>query len=197
MTDCSGHDCWHELFNNKCGDPYHLIHNLQERLKNTDTVRVEVNMFNMSMIVVLIPHLEIEYPNIKTAIIYRTKHKFLDPDYGIRQKRSAFNNWIENINYQSKIDVKFENLEISKCEKSELPVEYHKKLLDRVGNFYWRYEPNNMQRYLDTAPNNPYFEMYQTINNHIKHFKISDFHEMIKIQSQHVYAEEEKHGWIL
>lgn len=177
MIKYDGHDCWHELLNNKKQSALDLIRVQRRRLSLTDEICVEVSFLNIGLITNGFFDIEKDFPNIKYAMLYRTRKNFLDPKYSRIQDIQKFEKWKNHIHKEYNIKIDFIDLDFSK--EQSMDMDTWRKSYEYISNLYW---VDNGNDYFSTDPSFPttYYKWFEILSFYNPSFTIEQYHNMIK-----------------
>lgn len=178
MIKVDGHDCIHELLNNKSDSALDTIRVLRARLKHTDSVCVEITFMNLEVVKNgLLDELYTDYPNIKYALLYRTPKQYLDPNYGLNSGILSFNEWKENLDHP--IKTQFVNLS-NIMEAKTMTRETWQAAYNHIANLFWPIN-NNMPLYFEYNEHEPniYHRFYQVLKKYNPDFTVEEYHDRI------------------
>ena len=183
MIKVDGHDCIHELLNNRPGSALDTIRLLHARLKRTDSICVEISFMNLEVVKNgLLDEVYADFPNIEYCLLYRTPKAYLDPNYGLNSGILSFNTWRHNLDH--KIQTKFVDLDHIQ-EARTMTKEHWQQAYDHIGNLFWS-RNSNEPLYFNYNPAEPniYHRFYQVLLKYNPDFRVEEYHDRIRSRLQ-------------
>jgi len=176
MIKVDGHDCWHELLNNKRGSALNTIRMLRAGLSKTDSICVEVSWLNLLLSTRILDDYLPEFPNIKYAIFYRSHKDYLDPNYGLEEDINNFNSWMN-----SKHPIKIDFLDLRIVKAKHMQEDLIDNAIAHVINLHWTIN-DCLDLYFDVNEKNPttYYKMYKVLSEYRPKYSIESFHNSIR-----------------
>lgn len=176
MIKVDGHDCWHELLNNKRGSVLNSIRMLRAGLAKTNSICVEVSWLNLQLCTKILEEYLPEFPNIEYAIFYRSHKDYLDPDYGLKPDIDNFNNWMTS---DHPIRSDFLDLRIMKAK--HMQSDLLDKAINHIENLHWSIN-DCVDLYFDVNDELPstYYKFYKVLSEYRPYYKIESYHNMIR-----------------
>lgn len=178
MIKVDGHDCWHELLNNKRGSALNTIRMLRAGLSKTDSICVEVSWLNISLVSRLFDEYLDEFPNILYALYYRSPKEHLNPNYALENDINYFNEWM---NKKHPIKTDFLDLRIHK--QKHMSQKHVELCIDHLkNNIFWS-KNSNYPDYFEVGNNqsSTYYKFYKIISEYkIDGWSIEKYHNIIK-----------------
>lgn len=181
MIKYDGHECIHELLNNKKGSVLDTIRVKNCQLKLTDSICFEASFINLAFLAAgFVDEVYADHPNIKHIMVYRTKKDYLDPGFAIQRTIDSFNEWKDKI---SSLPIKVELHDMCVSKQKYMSKLQWKLAHDHIQNLYWSIDGNDELYFVtdDLAPN-CYYKMYKVLNEYNQDYTIQTFHTMIEKQ---------------
>ena len=178
MIKVDGHDCMHELLNNKKNSVLNTIRVLRANLAITDSICVEVSWLNLSLATRLFDEYLDEFPNIQYALFYRSPKEYLNPNYALENDINGFNNWM---NSEHPIKTDFIDLRIHK-QKHMIQKHVELSIGHLKNNIFWS-RNSNYTKYFQADDNSPstYYKFFKVISEYKKDgWSIEKYHNIIK-----------------
>ena len=174
MIKVDGHDCWHEILNNKRGSILNTVRILNYNLKQTNSICVEVSWLNLYHATSIVQKYLPTYPNIKYVLFYKSPIEYLNPNYGLEKEIDKFNTWIK-----SHKTVKTEFLNLSNISPQKMNhTQVHQSMI-YLSKLFWHVNTNE---YFDTNDKNPngYYTWYKVLKQPTPNFSVRDYNKIIK-----------------
>lgn len=174
MIKVDGHDCWHEILNNKKGSVLNTVKILNHNLKQTNSICVEVSWLNLHQASTVLGQYLPKYPNIKYALFYKSPIEYLNPNYGLDKEIVKFNKWI-----RSHKSIKTDFLNLSDISQQKMNPTQVQESMIYLSKLFWHVNSNE---YFDTDDKNPngYYRWYKVLKQHKPNLAVRDYHKIIK-----------------
>ena len=178
MIKVDGHDCWHELLNNKKDSVLNSIRVLRANLAITDSICVEVSWLNLSLANKLFDEYLDDFPNIQYALFYRSPKEHLNPNYALNDDIEVFNNWM-----QKKHPIKTDFMDLRIHNQKYMNQEHIESCIDHLkNNIFWS-RNSNYPKYFQTDDSNPngYYKFFKVISEYKNDgWDIGKYHKIIE-----------------
>lgn len=179
MIKVDGHDCYHELLNNKKDSVLNTIRVLRANLAITDSICVEVSWLNLFLATRLFDEYLDEFPNIQYALFYRSPKEYLNPNYALESDINGFNDWM---NSEHPIKTDFVDLRIHK-QKYMIPEHIELSIGHLTNNIFWS-KNSNYPKYFSKVEDeslSTYYKFFKVISEYkADGWSIEKYHNIIK-----------------
>lgn len=176
MIKVDGHNCLHELLNNKSGSALNTIRVLRAGLSITNSICIEVSWLNISFCTEILNEYLPEFPNISYAIFYRSHIDYLDPGYASEKDINNFNKWMVE---KHPIKTDFMNLRVDK--KIMITDHVNSSIEHLKNNIFWS-RNDYYPEYFETDDDfpNTYYRFFKVIDsNKLNGWDIQKYHNII------------------
>jgi len=178
MIRYDGHECIHELLNNKKGSALETVRVVNSRLRLADSVCFEASFLNLQVLSSgFIQELHRDHPNIKHVLVYRSRKEYLNPNYSSLHTIRLFNEWKQNI-MDLPIEVEFVDMHVEKqstMSRIAWSLAFH-----HIRNLFWC-RNGEEHLYFETNDDSPsfYYKLFKVLHSYNKLYRVDEFHDML------------------